>query len=69
LAVEAVALMQAVDLRGISTRLAPSTRWMYNGVRKLFPYFKEDFSASPNLQQVKQWLIDTDVVAQFKKKI
>lgn len=69
LAVEAVALVQAIDLRGISKKLAPSTRWMYDGVRKLFPYFKEDFSASPKLQDVKQWLTDTDIVAQFKKKI
>lgn len=69
LAVEAVALVQAIDLRGFSSRLAPSTKWMYSGVRKLFPFFKEDFSASPNLQDVKQWLIDTDIVAHFKKKI
>ncbi|OSZ82594.1 histidine ammonia-lyase [Chitinophagaceae bacterium IBVUCB1] len=69
LAVEAVALVQAIDLRGISNKLAPSTKWMYNGVRGLFPFFKEDFAASPNLQAVKQWLVDTDIVAHFKKKI
>ncbi|MBS1772859.1 MAG: aromatic amino acid lyase [Bacteroidetes bacterium] len=69
LAVEAVALVQAIDLRGISKKLAPSTKWMYDGVRKLFPFFKEDFSASPNLQNVKQWMTETDIVAQFKKKI
>jgi histidine ammonia-lyase len=69
LAVEAVALVQAIDLRGFSNKLAPSTKWMYNGVRKLFPFFKEDFSASSNLQQVKEWMAETDIIAQFKNKI
>jgi histidine ammonia-lyase len=49
--------------------LAPSTKWIYNGVRKLFPFFKEDFSASSNLQQVKEWMAETDIIAQFKNKI
>lgn len=69
LAVEAVALVQAIDIREIADRLAPSTRWMYDGVRALFPFFKEDFSASPNLRAVKSWMKDTDIVAQFKKEI
>jgi histidine ammonia-lyase len=69
LAVEAVALMQAIDIRGISSRMAPATKWMYKGVRELFPFFKEDFSASANLQQVKAWLMETDIVDHFKKKI
>jgi histidine ammonia-lyase len=69
LAVEAVALMQAVDIRGIASKLAPATKWMYKGVRDIFPFFKEDFAASPNLQQVKAWLMETDIVAHFKKKI
>lgn len=69
LAVEAVALVQAIDIREIADRLAPATRWMYDGVRELFPFFKEDFSASPNLRAVKTWMKDTDIVAHFKKKI
>lgn len=69
LAVEAVALVQAIDIRGIADRLAPSTKWLYNGVRELFPFFKEDFAASPNLQQVKTWMKDTDITAHFKKKL
>ncbi len=69
LAVEAVALVQAIDIRKISGKMAPATKWMYNGVRKLFPYFKEDFSASSNLQAVKNWMAETDIVAHFKKRI
>lgn len=69
LAVEAVALMQAIDIREISDRLAPATRWLYDGVRRLFPFAKQDFAAYANLQAVKTWIKDTDIVAQFKKKI
>lgn len=69
LSVEAVALVQAIDIRGISSKMAPATKWLYTGIRNLFPFMKEDFSSSENLQNVKAWLIETDVVAQFKKKI
>jgi histidine ammonia-lyase len=69
LAVEAAALTQAVDIRGLANKLAPSTKWMYKGVREIFPFFKDDFSASPNLQQLKGWLMETDIVSHFKKKI
>ena len=69
LAVEAVALMQAVDIRGNSSKLAPATKWMYKGIREIFPFFEEDFSASEKLQQVKAWLMETDIVDKFKKKI
>lgn len=69
LAVEAAALVQAIDIRNIADRLAPATRWMYDGVRRHFPYFKDDFSASSHLQAVKTWMKDTDIVAHFKKRI
>jgi histidine ammonia-lyase len=69
LSVQAVAAVQAIDLRGISNRMAPATKWLYNGIRKMVPFFKEDFSSSEKLLQVKTWLMDTDIVAQFKKKI
>lgn len=69
LAVELVALVQAIDVLGISKKLSPASKWLYNGARKLFPYFKEDFAASKNLQQVKTWLMDTDIVAHFNKEL
>jgi histidine ammonia-lyase len=69
LAVEAVALVQAIDIRGISGKMASATKWMYSGVRKIFPYFKEDAASSQNMQGVKNWLMETDIVAHFKKRI
>jgi histidine ammonia-lyase len=69
LAVELVALVQAIDLLGLSKKLSPASKWMYAGARKLFPYFKEDFSASKNLQNVKAWLMETDIKAHFEKDL
>jgi histidine ammonia-lyase len=69
LAVEAVALTQAIDILGLPAKLSPATKWLYQGVRTSFPFFKEDFAPSQQLTKVKQWLMDTDVVAQFKKQL
>ncbi len=69
LAVEAAALTQAIDILGVQAKLSPATKWLYHGVRSCFPFFKEDFSPSKELTQVKQWLMNNDVVAQFKKQL
>jgi len=69
LSVEAVALVQAIDLRGFANKLSPATKWMYTAIRKQIPFFKEDFAASQKLQDVKQWMSDTDIIAQFKKVV
>ena len=69
LAVELVALTQAIDILKISNKLSPAGKWVYTHVRTLFPFFKEDFSASHKLQAVKNWLMETDVAAQFQKEL
>jgi len=69
LAIELVALVQAIDVREISNKLAPATKWLYDGARALFPFFKEDFAPSQNLQEVKNWLMNTDIAAHFKKDL
>lgn len=69
IAVELIALVQAIDVRDISKKLSPASSWLYSNTRKLFPYFLEDFAPSKNMQQVKAWLMDTDVAAQFSKDL
>ncbi len=69
LAVELVALMQAIDIRKISGKLSPATKWLYDNTRKLFPYFKEDFAPSKKLQEVKAWLMETDITEHFHKEL
>ncbi len=69
LAVEAVAIAQAIDIRGIAGKLSPATAWLYKGIRAHIPFFSEDFSPSHNLRQVKEWLADTDVITHFKRQL
>jgi histidine ammonia-lyase len=69
LAVELVTLMQAVDIREISSKLSPAGKWLYAQTRKIFPYFKEDFAPSQKLQEVKSWLMNTDVAEHFSKEL
>jgi len=69
LAVELVALMQAIDIRGISGKLSLAGKWLYDNTRKLVPFFKEDFAPSQQLQLVKAWLMETDVTGHFQKEL
>jgi histidine ammonia-lyase len=69
LAVELAALMQAIDIRQISGRLSPATKWLYENARKIFPFFTEDFAASPKLRELKAWLIETDITEHFHKEL
>lgn len=69
LAVEMVALMQAIDILDISGRLSPASKWVYEHSRKIFPYFTEDASPSHKLQEIKNWLMDTDIADRFHKEL
>lgn len=69
LAIELAALAQAIDIRKCAAKLSPATRWLYDGVRSVFPFFVEDFAPSEKLQQVKQWLVDTDITSHFSKHL
>ncbi|PZF73020.1 HAL/PAL/TAL family ammonia-lyase [Taibaiella soli] len=69
LAVELIALVQAIDIRGISSKLSPATKWLYNGARSIFPYFKEDFAPSQKMREVKNWLTETDITGHFHKQL
>lgn len=69
LAVELSALLQAIGIKNISSKLSPASKWLFENGREIFPFFKEDFSASQHLQKLKGWLMDTDVVAHFGKNL
>ncbi len=69
LAVELVTLMQAIDIRKIKNRLSPASKWLYEHARKMFPYFEEDFAPSKKMQEVKAWLMETDITEHFQKEI
>jgi len=35
----------------------------------MFPYFEEDFAPSKKMQEVKAWLMETDITEHFQKEI
>jgi len=69
LAVELVTLIQAVDILGISSKLSPAGRWLYENTRKLMPYFEQDFAPTGKLAGVKEWLMNTDIANHFNKEL
>lgn len=69
LAVELVALLQAIDIQAISGRMSPASRWVYENARMIFPYFADDRPPHEKLQSVKKWLMNTDVGNRFKKEL
>jgi histidine ammonia-lyase len=69
LAVELVALLQAIDIRGIAPKLSTGTKWVYHEARQHFPFVVEDIAPSQQLRRLAAWLMETDVVTHFKLKM
>lgn len=66
LSVHALAIIQAIGLKGYEDRLSPATRWMYDNISALAPSFKEDAPSSERLYKIKHWLMQTEVGANMK---
>ena len=66
LAVQVMAIVQAIDYLGCQDRLAPNTRSVYNNVRNIFPKFIEDNPKYKELEKVKDFLEKTDPVVSFR---
>ncbi len=66
LSVHAIAIIQAITLKGYQDRLSPATKWMYDNLSMLAPAFKEDEPSSERLYKVKQWLMETEVGTNMK---
>lgn len=49
-------MVQAVDILGISDRLAPATAQVYHEIREFFPAFSDDTPLYKDLAAVTQWL-------------
>ncbi len=67
LAVHGLAIVQAVGLRGISDRLSPATRWMWDELSALAPPFTEDYPSTQRLTAIKSWLMETEVGEKMKR--
>ena len=57
LAIQCIALMQAIDYLKCYTRLSSATHTLYNEVREIFPTFVEDEPKYAALQKVKAYLL------------
>ncbi|MFZ6011553.1 MAG: HAL/PAL/TAL family ammonia-lyase [Bacteroidota bacterium] len=57
LAIQCIALMQAIDYLKCHARLSTATHALYDDVRKLVPMFTEDAPKYEVLQQVKNYLL------------
>jgi histidine ammonia-lyase len=58
LAIQAIALMQAIDYLKCHSRLASSTHQLYDEIRKMIPAFVEDQPKYHILKEVKKYLIN-----------
>jgi histidine ammonia-lyase len=61
LAIQAVSLAHAADIRQVAGKLCTASRWVYDHVRSMFPYFREDLPASERLTAVKNWMMESRV--------
>lgn len=61
-AVHLIAICQAVDYRGIQSKLSPITKSVYETVRKIIPVFTiEDKARYQELAKVRKYIADTDL--------
>ena len=59
LAIQAMTLLQAVDFLACQDKMAPKTKAVYDGLRKVFPKFVEDAPLYKPLAAVREWLKET----------
>lgn len=61
IAIQYIALAQAVDCLKIADRLAPTSRRMYDAVRAVCPTFIEDTPFYEDIERVQRWLMEHPV--------
>jgi len=57
LAIEAMAIVQAVDALGYKDEVSPGTRKIYDEVRAILPVFSQDKAMYPYVQAIKDYLM------------
>lgn len=60
LAIELIALLQAVDCMDYAERLAPATRKVYDTLRKIVPAFTEDSPKYNDIRRVRKFIQSND---------
>jgi histidine ammonia-lyase len=65
LAIQTIALMQAIDYLKCHSRLSAATRTMYDEVRSIMPSFTDDKPKYKELQQVRAFLLNRQLTLIF----
>jgi histidine ammonia-lyase len=60
LAIELIALLQAVDFLGYKERLSPITNTVYSKLRKIVPVFKEDSPKYKDIRRISNYIQAND---------
>ncbi len=57
LAIELLALCQAIDLADIAQDIAPRTRALYNRIRTIIPLYEEDHPLATDITRLETWML------------
>lgn len=60
LAIEIITIVQAIELLGFSGKVSSSTKKLYDEIRAIVPPFKEDLIMYPFINEVKDYLINSE---------
>lgn len=60
LAIEIITIVQAIELLGFSGKVSKATQKMYDEIRVIVPAFKEDLIMYPFINEVKEFLINSE---------
>jgi histidine ammonia-lyase len=60
LAIEVITIVQAIELLGFSDKVSSSTKKLYDEIRAIVPPFKEDLIMYPFINEVKEFLINSE---------
>lgn len=58
LAIELIAIVQAIEYLKVQNEVSSATRQMYNEIRSLVPAFDEDVALYPYLKKIKEFIMD-----------
>ena len=60
LSIEIITIVQAIELLGFSDKVSSATKKLYDEIRAIVPPFKEDLIMYPFINEVKEFLINSE---------
>jgi histidine ammonia-lyase len=66
LAIQMMSVLQAIDYLDCVPRLSSQTRRVYEEIRELFPKFVEDLPKYKDLEKIRRYFEDSDLLLSFK---